>query len=101
MKKPVSEMTPDEYLEYLHSLSEDELMRAVSHDVKKVVSIAHGYISLMRLDIEEGLLEPDNLKDYMAEMESMLEKSYVYIDQAENAYRHRLKSKASDTANTP
>lgn len=89
MNKPVSDMTPNEYLEYLNELTDHEFMNVVGHDVKKVVSIAHGYISLLRLDIEEGILEVERVQEYISEMESMLEKSYVYIEKAEDAYRNR------------
>ena len=91
MKKAVAEMTPEEYLEYLNDLPEHEFMDVVSHDVKKVVSIAHGYISLLRLDIEEGLLDADQVQEYINEMESMLEKSYIYMEKAEDSYRNRNK----------
>ncbi len=91
MKKAVAEMTPEEYLEYLDDLPEKEFMDVVSHDVKKVVSIAHGYISLLRLDIEEGLLDADQVQEYIVEMESMLEKSYIYMEKAEDSYRKRNK----------
>ena len=91
MKKAVAEMTPEEYLEYLNDLPEHEFMDVVSHDVKKVVSIAHGYISLLRLDIEEGLLDAGQVQEYINEMESMLEKSYVYMEKAEDSYRSRNK----------
>ena len=47
MEKPVSEMTAEEYLDYLNSLSDSSFMNVVAHDIKKVVSIAHGYISLL------------------------------------------------------
>ena len=92
MKKAVSDMTSQEYLDYLNDLPEQEFMNVVAHDVKKVVSIAHGYISLLRLDIEEGILDPAQVQDYISEMESMLEKSYVYIEQAEDSYRTRINS---------
>lgn len=92
MQKPVSEMTPEEYFEYLNNVPEEDFMDVVSHDVKKVVSIAHGYISLIRLDIEEGLLEPDRVKEYISEMESMFEKSYTYMEKAEDSYRVRNNS---------
>lgn len=89
MQKAVADMTPEEYREYLDNLPENEFMDVVAHDVKKVVSIAHGYISLLRLDIEEGMLEAERVQEYIAEMEAMLEKSYVYIEQAEGLYRTR------------
>mgnify|MGYP000120536832 CR=1 FL=1 len=89
MQKAVADMTPEEYREYLNNLPENEFMDVVAHDVKKVVSIAHGYISLLRLDIEEGILEPERVQEYIAEMEAMLEKSYVYMEQAEGSYRTR------------
>ncbi|GAB5490884.1 MAG: hypothetical protein Phog2KO_10990 [Phototrophicaceae bacterium] len=92
MKKAVSDMTSQEYLDYLNELPEQEFMNVVAHDVKKVVSIAHGYISLLRLDIEEGILDPAQVQDYISEMESMLEKSYIYIEQAEDSYRTRINS---------
>ena len=92
MKKAVAEMTPEEYLEYLNDLPENEFMNVVSHDVKKVVSIAHGYISLLRLDIEEGILDADTVQSYIVEMEAMLEKSYIYMEKAEHSYRDRNNS---------
>ncbi|MEO1167037.1 MAG: hypothetical protein AAFV98_24870, partial [Chloroflexota bacterium] len=88
----VSDMTPEEYLAYLNNLPRAELLSIVAHDVKKVVSVAHGYLSLMRLDIEEGILDPVQVQDYINEMEAMLEKSYVYIEQAEDSYRKHLDS---------
>lgn len=92
MQKPVSDMTPEEYLAYLNDLPRAELLSIVAHDVKKVVSVAHGYISLIRLDIEEGILDPVQVKEYIDEMEAMLKKSYVYVEQAESSYRERLDS---------
>ncbi len=92
MKKAVSDMTSEEYLQYLNDLPENEFMNVVAHDVKKVVSIAHGYISLLRLDIEEGILDADQVQEYIGEMEAMLEKSYVYIGKAEDSYRSRFNS---------
>ncbi|MEM9954385.1 MAG: hypothetical protein AAFV93_10465 [Chloroflexota bacterium] len=86
MKKPVSEMTSDEYAEYLTSLADDEFMKVVSHDVKKVVAIAHGYISLMRLDIEEDILNAKQIEEYMNEMENMFESSYRFLEKAEKVY---------------
>ena len=92
MKKVVSDMTSKEYQEYLNNLPEEDFMKIVAHDVKKVVSVAHGYISLLRLDIEEGVLDPEQVQDYIVEMEAMLKKSYFYIDQAEDFYRTRTNS---------
>lgn len=92
MQKPVSDMTSEEYLEYLNDLPENEFMNVVAHDIKKVVSIAHGYISLLRLDIEEGILNAEQVQEYIVEMESMLEKSYVYVEKAEDSYRLRNKT---------
>jgi hypothetical protein len=84
--KSVADMTAQEYFEYLMDSDEAEFMKFVSHDVKKVVSVAHGYISLMRLDIEEETLDAAQLEYYLNEMEDMLKKSYVYMDAAEDAY---------------
>lgn len=92
MKKVVSDMTSEEYQEYLNNLPEADFMNVVAHDVKKVVSVAHGYISLLRLDIEEGILDAEQVQDYIVEMEAMLEKSYFYIDQAQDSYRTRTNS---------
>ncbi|MGJ3237651.1 MAG: hypothetical protein ACFE0Q_02995 [Anaerolineae bacterium] len=89
MKKAVADMTPEEYIEYLNQLSESEFMTIVAHDVKKVVSVAHGYLSLLRLDIEEGLLEASKVEEYIDEMEDMFEKSYIYIDAAQRSYQQR------------
>jgi len=88
MSKPkaVADMTPQEYFDYLANTDESEFMKIVAHDVKKVVSIVHGYISLMRLDIEEGSLDAAQLESYLNEMEDMLQKSYVYMDAAEDVY---------------
>lgn len=88
MSKPksVAEMTPEEYFDYLAESNETEFMKIVAHDVKKVVSVVHGYISLMRLDIEEGTLDAAQLENYLNEMEDMLQKSYVYMDAAEDVY---------------
>jgi translation initiation factor IF-2 len=84
--KSVAEMTPEEYFQYLADAQDAEFMKIVAHDVKKVVSVVHGYISLMRLDIEEGTLDAAQLENYLNEMEDMLQKSYVYIDAAEDVY---------------
>lgn len=91
MKKPVSEMTPEEYSEYLASLPEEEFMNVVSHDVKKVVAVAHGYVSLLRLDIEEDLLNPQQVEEYIKEMESMFDNSYMVLEKAEEVYRDKHK----------
>lgn len=92
MSKPksVAEMTPQEYFEYLTGARDTEFMKIVAHDVKKVVSVVHGYISLMRLDIEEGTLDAAQLEIYLNEMEDMLQKSYVYIDAAEDVYKDKV-----------
>jgi len=79
-------MTHEEYFQYLVDAQDAEFMKIVAHDVKKVVSVVHGYISLMRLDIEEGTLDAAQLESYLNEMEDMLQKSYVYIDAAEDVY---------------
>lgn len=89
MSKSVAEMTPEEYFEYLMTANEAEFMKFVSHDVKKVVSIVHGYISLMRLDISEETLDANQLEGYLNEMEDMLQKSYVYMDAAEDVYTQK------------
>lgn len=91
MSKPksVAEMTPEEYKEYLMNAYEEEFMKLVAHDVKKVVSVVHGYISLMRLDIAEETLDADQLEGYLNEMEDMLQKSYVYMDAAEDVYNEK------------
>jgi hypothetical protein len=87
--KSVADMTPQEYFEYLLDANDADFMKLVSHDVKKVVSVVHGYLSLMRLDIEEGTLETAQLQNYLDEMEDMLQKSYVYMDAAEDAYTEK------------
>lgn len=92
MPKAVSDMTPEEYLAYLNDLPQGELLTIVAHDVKKVVSVAHGYLSIIRLDIEEGVLDPKQVDEYINEMEAMLEKSYTYIEKAEDVYRQRFGS---------
>lgn len=87
--KPVADMTPEEYTQYLRDMDESEFMQTISHDVKKVVSVAHGYVSLIRLDIEEDLLNADQLLEYLHEMEQMLEKSYTYLSAGEDIFKER------------
>lgn len=87
--KPVADMTPDEYMEYLREMDESDFMQTISHDVKKVVSVAHGYISLIRLDIEEEVLSAEQLLEYLNEMEQMLEKSYTYLAAGEDIFKER------------
>ena len=92
MSKPksVAEMTAEEYFEYLNNAPQSDFMKITAHDVKKVVSVVHGYISLMRLDLEEGTIDATQLENYVNEMEDMLQKFYVYIDAAEDVYKDRL-----------
>jgi hypothetical protein len=88
-QKPVADMTPEEYMDYLKDMDDTLLMQMISHDVKKVVSVAHGYISLIRLDVEEDTLSPEQLVEYLNEMEQMLEKSYAYLAAAEDVFKER------------
>ena len=88
-QKPVADMTPEEYMDYLKAMDDSVFMQMISHDVKKVVSVAHGYISLIRLDIEENTLSTDQLMEYLQEMEQMLEKSYVYLAAGEDVFKER------------
>jgi hypothetical protein len=87
--KSVAEMTTEEYTEYLRSLDQDQFMKVVAHDVKKVVSVAHGYLSLIRLDVDLDEVSADKLIEYITEMEQMIAKSYMYIDAARSVYEER------------
>jgi hypothetical protein len=88
-QKPVADMTPEEYMDYLKAMDDSVFMQMISHDVKKVVSVAHGYISLIRLDVEEDTLSAEQLMEYLQEMEQMLEKSYVYLAAGEDVFKER------------
>jgi hypothetical protein len=90
--KSVAEMTVDEYYQYLISLSDEDFMRIFAHDVKKVSSVVHGYLSLIRLDVSEDVLDPVRLSEYVDMMEAMLQKSYMYVDAARAAYQTRFLS---------
>jgi hypothetical protein len=87
--KPIPEMNAEEYFEYLLTLSEAEFMHAVTHDIRKVVSVVHGYLSLIQLDIAEQSVEADKLEFYAQEMTVMLEKAYMYLDKSEDAFYER------------
>ena len=87
--KPVPEMNDSEYFEYLRSLSDDDFMHAVAHDIRKVVSVVHGYLSLIELDVLEGSVETEKLEFYAREMGAMLTKAYMYLDTSEDAYYDR------------
>ena len=87
--KPIPEMNAEEYFEYLQSLTHEEFMRAVAHDIRKVVSVVHGYLSLIELDIAEDTVEAEKLEFYAKEMSTMLEKAYMYLDTSEDAYYDR------------
>jgi hypothetical protein len=87
--KPIPEMNSEEYFEYLKALSHEEFMRAVAHDIRKVVSVVHGYLSLIELDVAEGTVEAEKLEFYAQEMSTMLEKAYMYLDTSEDAYYER------------
>lgn len=87
--KSVPDMSPEEYFEYLMSLDNRAFMRVIAHDVKKVTSVVHGYLSLIRLDIEEGSVDPETLSQYADLMEEMILKFYMYIDVADEAYLER------------
>ncbi len=91
MKKPVPEMTPEEYRDYITSLPKAEFMNTISHDAKGVLSVAHGYISLLRLDVEEDLLNAEQIEEYIKEMENMLFNSYKVLEAAEEVYRVKYK----------
>ena len=88
--KPISEMTAEEYQDYLLALSDRDFMLSVTHDIRKSVSIVHGYLSLIRLDMDEDEVENEKLELYLQEMQRMLERSYLYLDAAEEAYNERL-----------
>lgn len=88
-QKPVADMSPEEYMDYLKAMDDSVFMQMISHDVKKVVSVAHGYISLIRLDVEENTLSAEQLMEYLQEMEQMLEKSYVYLAAGEDVFKER------------
>ena len=87
--KPIPEMNAEEYFEYLLTLTEEEFMRAVAHDIRKVVSVVHGYLSLIELDIAEDSVEKEKLEFYAQEMSTMLTKAYMYLDSSEDAYYER------------
>jgi hypothetical protein len=87
--KPVPEMNAEEYFQYLLSLTEEEFMRIVAHDIRKVISVVHGYLSLIELDVAEGSVEKDKLEFYAQEMSAMLIKAYMYLDTSEDAYYER------------
>ena len=87
--KPVPDMNAEEYFEYLMELNQQDFMKNVAHDIRKVISVVHGYLSLIKLDIDEDAIEPDKLEFYVKEMHDMLEKSYMYLDKAEDAYYER------------
>jgi hypothetical protein len=87
--KPVPEMNAEEYFQYLLSLTEEEFMRIVTHDIRKVISVVHGYLSLIELDVAEGSVEKDKLEFYAQEMSAMLIKAYMYLDTSEDAYYER------------
>jgi hypothetical protein len=88
-QKPVADMSPEEYIDYVKAMDDSIFMQIISHDVKKVVAVAHGYISLIRLDVEEDALNSEQLMEYLQEMEQMLEKSYSYLAAAETIYQER------------
>ena len=88
-QKPVADMSPEEYIDYIKAMDDSIFMQIISHDVKKVVAVAHGYISLIRLDVEEDVLNSEQLMEYLQEMEQMLEKSYSYLAAAEDIYKER------------
>jgi hypothetical protein len=92
LPKSVADMTAEEYYEYLMSLSDSDFIRAVAHDIKKVTSVAHGYISLIRLDIDEDCVDTSRLSQYTNMMETMIEKSYLYVDAARAAFTARYLS---------
>lgn len=87
--KPIPEMNAEEYFDYLLSLSQEEFMRAVAHDIRKVVSVVHGYLSLIELDVAENTVETEKLEFYVKEMSTMLTKAYLYLDTSEDAYYER------------
>jgi hypothetical protein len=87
--KPIPEMNSEEYFEYLLSLTREEFMRAVAHDIRKVVSVVHGYLSLIELDVAEDSVEAEKLEFYAHEMSTMLDKAYMYLDTSEDAYLER------------
>jgi len=87
--KPVPEMNAEEYFQYLLSLTEEEFMRIVAHDIRKVISVVHGYLSLIELDVAENSIEKEKLEFYAQEMSAMLIKAYMYLDTSEDAYYER------------
>jgi hypothetical protein len=87
--KPVPEMNAEEYFQYLLSLTEEEFMRIVAHDIRKVISVVHGYLSLIQLDVAENSVETEKLEFYAQEMSAMLIKAYMYLDTSEDAYYER------------
>ncbi|MDQ7026739.1 MAG: hypothetical protein Q9P01_15750 [Anaerolineae bacterium] len=87
--KPIPEMNAEEYFDYLLTLTQEEFMRAVAHDIRKVVSVVHGYLSLIELDVAEDTIEAEKLEFYVKEMSAMLTKAYLYLDTSEDAYYER------------
>lgn len=53
-----------------------EKLHASNHSMKNFASVVHGYISLIRMDIEEGQLSEESILTTLDEMEKMLQKSY-------------------------
>jgi len=90
-KKPksISEMTEQEYVEYLNSVAAEFFMREVVHDIKGQVSLVHGYADIIQLDIAEDQLDPETVDEYMAAIISAVQRIYVCLESAKASYAAR------------
>jgi hypothetical protein len=90
--------TIEEYQELLNSLTDKQIVPAVTHDLMKLLTVIHTYTAVVQLALHEDLgLDAQNeelisINSYLIEIQSMVGKMSGIID-AYRAY-HKANSKS-------